>query len=539
VYVADDDESPRGGVRRWNALPLLLIAIGGAYGVLIVAARLSPQFAASVPWHLLGMNGPELPFVAQLATAFAGLAGLVMVLSRAVREVDKHPYASIAPVLAVFSGLLHTGLRVDLSAWGLSSTQLTVLVLALALLGGVLVGNQRLSARLFGWALVIAPAALVVALVAGVGPPGMAVPSVAQPSERLFLVLLVGSALLLGVAGAVARRLLGQAGAVHAGGLDGSGWTGSELGAELPVEYPGRRRGAPWNRGFSRSAQATAVVLAVAAGAYIAVDRLKHGGTSSEASGAAFASSPVGAPIVEQLDPASVARAKAAAEAAAASVPQKRQRPGKQSSARGAGQAMAAGFGASERAAAPQQPARPAAPSKRASAPAPAPRSARGASSRAQGGASSALPAWGAEATREFSGAKPSKAAASKPAPAPVAPAPVAASKPAPVAPGRPAPVAAAKPVPEPASPPAAAASQPTSGRGAIPPPFSRPVAPAAAPPPKEENLTMDQLLNRVVGAARENRISEGKGAKGPKSEKDNELEDLLDQAMKSPPKKK
>jgi hypothetical protein len=530
VYVADDDESPRGsGARRWNALPWLFVAIGGAYGALIVAARLSPQFAASVPWHLLGMNGPDLPFVAQVATAFAGLAGLVMVLSRAVREVDKHPYASIAPVLAVFSGLLHTGLHVDLSAWGLSSTQLAVLVLALALLGGALVGNQRLSARLFGWALVIAPAALVVALIAGVGPPSVPVPSAAQPSERLFLVLLVGSALLLGVAGAVARRLLDQGGAVHGGGLDGSGWTGSELGAELPVEYPGRRRAAPWSRGFSRSAQGIAVVLAVAVGAYIAVDRLKHGGTSSEASSAAFASSPVGAPIVEQLDPASVTEAKAAE--AAASAPQKRQRAGKQSSGQGAGQ-MAAGFGASERAAAPLRSSRPVAPSKRASAPAPAPRSGRGASSRARGGASAALPAWGAEATREFSTAKASEASASKPAP-------VAASKAEPVVASKPAPVAAAKPIPEPARPPAAAASQPTSGRGAIPPPFSRPVAPVAAPPPKEENLTMDQLLNRVVGAARENRISEGKGAKGPKSEKDNELEDLLDQAMKSPPKKK
>jgi hypothetical protein len=535
VYVADDDESPRGsGARRWNALPLLLIAIGGAYGALIVAARLSPQFAASFPWHLLGMKGPDLPFMAQLATAFAGLAGLVMVLSRAVREVDKHPYASIAPVLAVFSGLLHTGLRVDLSAWGLSSTQLTVLVLALALLGGALVGNERLSARLFGWTLVIAPAALVVALVAGVGPPGAAAPPAVQASEQLFLVLLVGSALLLGVAGAVARRLLGQAGAMHGGGLDGSGWAGSELGAELPVEYPGRRRAGSWNRGFRRSAQVTAVVLAVAAGAYVAVDRLKHGAAPSEASSPAFASSPVGAPVVEQLDPASVARANAAT--AVDPAPQKRQRAGKHSSGQGAGQMAAGVVGASERAAPQQQPSGPVAPSKRASAP--APRSGRGAA-RAQSGASSALPAWGSEATREFSTAKPSKAAASKPAPLEAPPAPVAASKPAPVAASKPAPVAAAKPIAEPASPPAATASQPTSGRGAIPPPFSRPVAPVAAPPAKEENLTMDQLLNRVVGAARENRISEGKGAKAPKSEKDNELEDLLDQAMKSPPKKK
>jgi hypothetical protein len=521
VYVAEDESPRMRGARRWNALPLILIVIGGAYGALIIAARLSPQFAASFPWHVLGMNGPELPFVAQLATAFAGLAALVMVLSRAVREVDKHPYASIAPVLAVFSGLLHTGLRVDLSALGLSSTQLVVLVLALALLGGVLVGNERVGVRLFGWTLVIAPSALVVAVVASAQRPGGM-----QSSQTLFLVLLVGSALLLGVAGAVARRLLGSGSSTASSGFDADGWSGSELHTDLPVEYPGRRQRAPWSRGFTRLVQVGAAVLAVAVGAYFAVDRLRHGSSVIAPSSAGFAASPVGAPVVEQLDPASVAKA-----TAAAALPQKGKRPGKQSGARGG----SASFAAAERVA--PQPSKPAPAAKRAPAPEPAPRTAaRGASARASMTSSSALPAWGAEASRDFAsqkGSKPSKQApkvAEKPAP-------IAAAKPVPVAAAKPAPVAAAKPVPEPV-----AAPQPAStGRGAIPPPFGRPVAPppAAPPPAKEENLTMDQLLNRVVGAARENRVREGTGARAPKSEKDNELEDLLDQAMKSPPKGK
>jgi hypothetical protein len=534
VYVADD-ESPHisRGERRSNALLLLLIAVGGAYGALIVAARLSPQIAASVPWHMLGMNGPELPFVAQVASALAGLAALVMVLSRAVREVDKHPYASIAPVLAVFSGLLHSGLRVDLSAWGLSGTQLAVLVLALALLGGVLVGNGRLGVRLFGWALVVVPPALVVVMVAGRPPSGAtsAPSALGMSSEHLFLVLLVGSSLLLGVAGLVARRLVGHARGAQPGDLDTLGWTGSDLNADMPVEYPGRRRFASGS-GFTRSMQVSAAVVVVAAGAYVAVDRLKHGASESSAG---FASSPVGAPVIEQLDPAVVARAK---EEAAAAAQQKRQRPVKQSAARGAASHAALG----ERTPPPQPAAKSFAPVKHASAPA---RNARSAPAQASS-ASKGLPAWGAVATREFSNPKASSATTTKAAPpaankrsTPISTdwgAPVAA-KPAPVS-AKQAPVAAA---PEPATPRAAAQPVASSGRNAIPPPFSRPVAPPA-PPPKEENLTVDQLVNRVVGAARENRVAEGKGAHGPKSEKDNELEALLDEAMKGSskaPKKK
>src|SRR6185503_4097422 len=109
--------------------------------------------------------------------------------------------------------------------------------LGLALLGGVLIGNDRLAARLFGWVLVVVPPALVVTVVAGMRQPGAepAPSALGMSSEHLFLVLLVGSSLLLGVAGAVARRLVGRE--RTSGGLDALGWTGSDLNADMPVEY--------------------------------------------------------------------------------------------------------------------------------------------------------------------------------------------------------------------------------------------------------------------------------------------------------------
>jgi hypothetical protein len=133
---------------------------------------------------------------------------------------------------------------------------------------------------------------------------------------------------------------------------------------------------------------------------------------------------------------------------------------------------------------------------------------------------SSGLPAWGAEAVREFSGASTSKstpvsarssqALTAKPfASSATAPASVAGTRP-----------TATVPVREPAKP--------------VPVAAVKPVAPPkpAAPPPPSKPLTMDQVLNRVEDAAKEQRKKAGLHA--PKtSKRDAELDELISGSMK------
>jgi hypothetical protein len=127
---------------------------------------------------------------------------------------------------------------------------------------------------------------------------------------------------------------------------------------------------------------------------------------------------------------------------------------------------------------------------------------------------SAGLPAWGAEAVRDFAGAKSSTAA------------PVAARSQALTA--KPAPPSAEIPPPVAAAPPAREEPKPAPVVAAKPP---EPPAPVAPPPPSKP-LTMEQMLNQVEEAAQAQRKKAG--LKAPKtSAHDAELDALINGAMK------
>jgi len=167
VHAADDDSVPvphdafrvPRGVLKWKTPYLFaLLVLGGGYGVLALAGRLTPALVAGADASSQGSL--KLPLVAQIASVLAGLAALVLVLSRALREVDKRPYVAIAPVFAAFAGLVHAGLRVQMPALGSLGALVSFAALAVALLGGALILREDALSQRLGWGLVVAPCAL-------------------------------------------------------------------------------------------------------------------------------------------------------------------------------------------------------------------------------------------------------------------------------------------------------------------------------------------------------------------------------------------
>lgn len=151
-------------------------------------------------------------------------------------------------------------------------------------------------------------------------------------------------------------------------------------------------------------------------------------------------------------------------------------------------------------------------------------------SSTTASSSSAGLPAWGAEAVRDFSGTKSS----SKAAPVPTRPQPLTAKPTAPSSADIPPAVAADQPSareqPKPESVVAAKPVQPPEPVLAAKP--AEPLAPAAPPPPSKP-LTMDQMLNQVEEAAQAQRKKAG--LKAPKtSQRDAELDELINGAMQS-----
>jgi hypothetical protein len=207
VPSADDDSIPvphdtfrvpRGALKWKTPYLTVLLLLAGAYGVLVLAGSLTPslQTAASARAPL------QLPLLAQLALGCAGLAALVWVLAHAVREVDKRPYVAIAPVFATFAGLVHAGLRVDLSALGMSSALIAFGVLAVALIGGALIARLDARSQQLGWGLIMAPwLVLLITLDLAKGDAPF------TPPERGYAAGLLFSNLVLGAAGLASRAL--------------------------------------------------------------------------------------------------------------------------------------------------------------------------------------------------------------------------------------------------------------------------------------------------------------------------------------------
>jgi hypothetical protein len=469
--------------------------------------------AALLSWPAGAANEPlRLPLFAQLASAFAGLAALVLVLSRAVREVDKRPYVAIAPVLAVFAGLVHAGLRVDLAPLGLSSALVAFGALSVALLGGALIVREEERTRWVGWGLVLAPCAWVL-IVVDIAKGETAL----EPSERAYLAGLFVSTLLMGAAGVAARRL--RAGSARA---NVRSYSDDDLSEAITIVAPAFRP-LPERTGFAglqeqalRVATRTmarareywrvgpvrsgAMLFGVALATYLAVGGLR-GGSDAPRSGAVSrgAVTPSGPPVIEQLN-----GGRKSIDSAITIEAPRREHSDKPRAAK------TGGSRASEAAFAPPSPP----PSRRSAAAASKPtRGARQAAANTQ--SQVALPAWGNEALRVFGSEKPGTTApkptksTSKPFTASVQTTPVPISKPTPIS--KPALLVVAKPV--------------------VPPKPIEPPKPVEPPKPTKP-LTMDQVLDRVESAAKTQRKKAGLAA--PKtSKRDAELEQMITGSMK------
>ncbi|MDB4987273.1 MAG: hypothetical protein JWN04_2451 [Myxococcaceae bacterium] len=201
---------PGSSERGKYTLPWSLLLLGSGYFLLVAGPLLSSRLVA-LRWVRDLMSGRAwLPSPAAAGTALLGAAALIYVVARLVREVEQRPYASIAPVLTVFSGFVLTSTRTELPLPGVGAAQLGILVLALGLLGGALIARVRFAERALGWLLAVLPtlslaAAITVSL--GHSDPVSMLQSV-DAGLRTYLMLLAVSSLCLGLVGAVARNLV-------------------------------------------------------------------------------------------------------------------------------------------------------------------------------------------------------------------------------------------------------------------------------------------------------------------------------------------
>jgi len=212
VHFHHDHSSPMPGSSdsRKMTLPWALLLLGSGYFLFVAGPLLTSRFAA-LRWVRDLVSGHAwVPAPAAAGTALLGAAALIFVVARLVRDVEQRPYASIAPVLAVFSGLVLTSTRTDLPLPNVGAPQLGILVLALGLLGGVLIGRDSVTERALGWALAVAPSiALFLVLTAAMHKSDpLTMLRSADSSLRTYLMLLSVSSLSLGLVGSVARNLV-------------------------------------------------------------------------------------------------------------------------------------------------------------------------------------------------------------------------------------------------------------------------------------------------------------------------------------------
>jgi hypothetical protein len=191
-----------------SRLPWALLALGVGYLLLVAGPLWNARGSLSTWVRDLAAGAAGQPLAVGLA--LLGAAALVFVIARLVHDLELHPYASLAPVLTVFSGLVLSSVRGQLPFPGVGGDQLGLAGLALALLGGALIGRQELGARLLGMALAALPTlSLLLALSAlrGESDP-LSMLRAVDPVTRAYLALLAVSSLALGLVGNFARRMV-------------------------------------------------------------------------------------------------------------------------------------------------------------------------------------------------------------------------------------------------------------------------------------------------------------------------------------------
>jgi hypothetical protein len=187
---------------------LAFLALG--YFLIVASPLLSTRLAQVMSGPMdLNPAGPWLPAAAAAGVALIGAAAMMLVLSRLVRDVETRPYASVAPVLTVFTGFILMGLRAKLPFAGLASEHIGVFALSLSLCGGALACRDGIGARALGWALALMPPVTIAFALAALTERGDVEAAMrrADPQVRVYLILLALSSLALAVLGSVAAAL--------------------------------------------------------------------------------------------------------------------------------------------------------------------------------------------------------------------------------------------------------------------------------------------------------------------------------------------
>lgn len=151
-------EGDREGMRDSLTLVASLLLLGVSYLLLLAAPVVAERMHVLVE-RALPIDGLQrwIPTAAGAGLALGGGSALVFVLSRLVRDMERRPYASLAPALGVFCGALLVGLRAKLPLPGVASEHLAVFALVLAVLGGALVQERSVTHRMLGIGLALMP----------------------------------------------------------------------------------------------------------------------------------------------------------------------------------------------------------------------------------------------------------------------------------------------------------------------------------------------------------------------------------------------
>jgi hypothetical protein len=226
--------------RTAGALVGSLLLLGASFVLLVLAPQILARFTSAseaVP------SGGFLPIAAASGIALGGGAAMIAVMARLVRDIEIRPYACLAPVLAVFTGYVMWGLRAQLPLGSISTEYVGVFALAVSVAGGSLVAQRTGGARAIGWSLALfAPLALVGLIWASAGDANLGAVLAGQtPQVKMYLGLLIGTALALGVIGEGARVLARRAAAdrmvVPAGGSASYAESyAASYGASAPIE---------------------------------------------------------------------------------------------------------------------------------------------------------------------------------------------------------------------------------------------------------------------------------------------------------------
>lgn len=198
--------------RTFGALVGSLLLLGASFILLVLAPQILARFqtaSETVP------SGGFLPIAAASGIALGGGAAMIAVMARLVRDIEIRPYACLAPVLAVFTGYVMWGLRAQLPLGSVSTEYVGVFALGVSVAGGSLIAQRSGGTRAIGWSLALfAPLALVGLVWASDGQANLgAVLSGMTPQVKMYLALLLGTALALGALGEGARALARRAAA--------------------------------------------------------------------------------------------------------------------------------------------------------------------------------------------------------------------------------------------------------------------------------------------------------------------------------------